>query len=162
MNNENNPYQYDPERQSGSSYNHQDYHSHNENPYDTRDDYSNYGGSPPPPKKRGGGVALGVIVCRIGGGIDFFHCGVLLFLYKGYDKLVETPPKVVETLPPDRRILSSLCRVMSRRRLRMSSIRVSIWKISRVPPRKRARSFCLFQKSWRRQSRPSSRSTRTS
>lgn len=103
MNNENNPYQYDPERQSGSSYNHQDYHSHNENPYDTRDDYSNYGGSPPPPKKRGGGVALGVIVVGLVAVLIFTSiAGVLLFLYKGYDKLVETPPKVVETLPPDK------------------------------------------------------------
>ncbi len=103
MNNEYNPHQYDPESQSGNSYNHQDHHTYNENPYDTRGDYSNYEGPPPPRKRGGGSVALGVIIVGLVAVLLFTSiAGVILFLYKGYDRLVEPSPEIVETLPPNK------------------------------------------------------------
>lgn len=102
MNNEYNQYQHDPTSQGGDTYDRSGHYAPNEDSYNHQGDRWDYGEPSPPPKKRGSSVALGVIVVGLVAVLFFTAvAGLLVVLFKGYDRLVGTPPAVRETALPD-------------------------------------------------------------
>ncbi len=99
MSSDYNPYEQDPARQGGNSYNQSDRRSF----YEDQGGRPNYGGPPPPPKRGGGSVALGVAVVGLVAVLLFTAiAGVFVFLHKGYDRLVEEPQESIESSPTEK------------------------------------------------------------